>query len=1136
MKSHSLDRFQRILTILVILAAGTVASSASTLTVSTNTAGNTPDIIGYNLAHFYTGGNTPAWIRYSGITGARIFISPSGLGEYVNADDLAPWGDGVTDQNSFLSRKNSLRASQLTVGTSGTGPYINWNYFTALYTHNISTGATSNQIVPVEAISQLRSMNVDVLVNITVSPGSFPINDTATSQDWAGRWELWQHCYAQAFYMSKNYDVTRFQTYNEPDNAANGLPGNANFTDISAFMMRLRLASDAIQSALSDVNAKYAKTLVPDILAPVTTHGDSDYFGTGAGQDWGHTVVDGRHTNFLGQTAAQYSLVNQYDFHKYGSGASDFDATITTLEGYIAADMLGETPFSVSVSEFNTHTAAQFDGLAATLDSPAEYATFASIGVHLLKSTPGELYCFKFGQTLRNAGSSESDPLNTVQKNGMHYVDNWNPPYNVGGITKAGEVWRLVNKGFAPGRQLLTYNRPSDGSLDAIGFKASYDPALQRYYLFCVNDSTASASVSINTNPWNLPVGNKFILEEVSESCSGAVRTWGTVGTGNVLKDSANSQTFTMPANTVWLFTLPAAVQGAEQIVPVSDDATVKDGTNGASKYGTNTTLTIKNSTAVSPNGRNAALLKFHLPSGINLSDIQLAVLSVTGAPASGFTTGQAHVYGLPNTNNIWSQSTVTWNIAPNLNSNSAGGPSIANNFVTGEDASLSSGSAAMICGQIVLPITSQAEYQVDVTNFLRAQTANDRDASFLLARDVRYYGDAIDADGISLVSQEGSNKLSPRLKLVIKSNTNLSSLTSSSGTLTPTFSPTVTSYTSTVTNATTTTTVTPTCLDPNCTVQVRINGGPFSNVTSGSTSPVLPLNVGNNPIEIKITAPDGITNSTYTCSVTRASSANVNLSALAISAGSLSPAFNPTTTSYIASAPANTTSITVTPVSFDATSVIKVRVNGGSYQTIPSGTTSAPLPLAGGSNSVDLTVTSQDGLNSRTYLLTITGPTSQVTVTTEATIDSGTPTSDVDEVAKGYMRTKYDSNLTACRKAYFQFDLTGLYVDPNASASFTIYFTENAAQRIQLWGLNQDYPAFTAAATWNGAQANNPSTNGMLTSGTFNATAIGTDTLVIPGSSLTLFVFTIPRIGDFLRGGRVTLILTSLTPVQNKI
>ena len=1112
---------------------------AGTLSVSSSTAGVTPDIVGYNLAHFYTGGNTPAWIRYSGITGARIFMSPSALGEYFGHDDISPWGDGVSDQAGFVARKSALRTSQLTVGTSGTGPYINWTYFTNLYTQNIgSSNNASNQIVPVEAMSQLRSMNIDVLVNITASPGSFPI---ASDSDWAGKWELWQHFYAQAFYLAKNYDVKRYQMYNEPDNATNGLPGNANFTDMTDFMMRLKLASDAIQSAVADVNAKYAKSLSPEVLAPVTTHGDTDYFGTGAGQDWGHTVVNSRHTDYLGQTSSNYLLMHQYDFHKYGSTASDYDATITTLEGYIAADMPGETPFTVSVSEFNTHTAAQFDTLAATLDSPAEYATFGSIGVHLLKSTPGELYCFKFGQTLRS-GTSESDPLGTVQKNGMHYVDNWNPPYNVGGITKAGEVWRLINKGFAPGRSLLSYTRPSDGSLDAVGFKASYDPVLKRYYLLSVNDSASSVTMTVNTSAWNLPVGNKFLLEEVSESRFGGPHTWGTVGAGNILLSGA-SNTFVQPSNTVWLFTLPTAIQGPEQIVTVTDDATVKDGGNATTKYGTATSLTVKNTTTATPSARNAALLKFKLPAGVNISDIQLAVLSVNASLLTGSnftaTSSDAHVYGLPNTNSTWTQSAVTWNTAPNLNLSAPGGPSISNNFVTGGDATLTSGNAAMLCGQMVVTGTAQAEYLVDVTNFLRAQTINDHDASILLAREVRYYGDPVDTDGISIVSQEGSSSsTSPRLKLVLKSNTNLSSLTSSVGSLTPAFSATVTSYAATVANAVTTATVTPTCSDSTCTLQVRVNNGSYTTLASGSTSSALALNVGTNPIDIKVTALDGVSTTTYTLTVTRASNANVNLSALSMSAGTLVPAFSSGTTSYSSSVPSNTSSITVSPTSVDSTSVIKVRVNGSSYQTVISGSNSSALPLGGGANTVDVTVTSQNGLTSKTYTVIVTVPTSQLTVTTEATVDSGTPATDVDEAAKGYMRTKYDSNLSACRKAYFQFDLTGLNVNPNASATFTINFTDNFAQRVQLWGLNQTYPGFTSTATWNNAQANDKLSNSMLTSGSFTATNVlvsgSTSVLINPGASLTPYTFTIPRIGDFLLGSRVTLVLTSTNDNAN--
>ncbi|MEL7564512.1 MAG: cadherin-like beta sandwich domain-containing protein, partial [Dehalobacterium sp.] len=127
--------------------------------------------------------------------------------------------------------------------------------------------------------------------------------------------------------------------------------------------------------------------------------------------------------------------------------------------------------------------------------------------------------------------------------------------------------------------------------------------------------------------------------------------------------------------------------------------------------------------------------------------------------------------------------------------------------------------------------------------------------------------------------------------------NATLSALTISQCTLSPTFVSGTTSYTASVANSITSLTVTPTASHADATV--KVNG---IAVTSGSASSPINLSVGNNAIEIEVTAQDGTTKQTYTITVTRAKSSNAALSALSISQGTLSPAFASATYTYTAS------------------------------------------------------------------------------------------------------------------------------------------------------------------------------------------------------------------------------------------
>jgi uncharacterized delta-60 repeat protein len=219
----------------------------------------------------------------------------------------------------------------------------------------------------------------------------------------------------------------------------------------------------------------------------------------------------------------------------------------------------------------------------------------------------------------------------------------------------------------------------------------------------------------------------------------------------------------------------------------------------------------------------------------------------------------------------------------------------------------------------------------------------------------------------------------------------NLSALALSAGTLSPTFASGTVNYTASVPNATTSLTVTPTKAHASATIQARVNGSSYANVSSGSASSSLALAVGANTIEVRVTAEDTTTTKTYTVTVTRLSN-NANLSALTLSAGTLSPTFASGTITYTASVPNATASISVIPTTADTTASIQVRVNGGSYANVTSGSVSSSLALNVGANTVDVKVTAQDG-TTKTYTVTVTRAGSSNADLSALTLSSGTLT-----------------------------------------------------------------------------------------------------------------------------------------------
>ena len=687
-------------------------ATSGRLTVKTGNVGTTPDIVGYNMGSFPTANNTRDWWRYSGSNGARVFLSPE---ETELNDDIPATGDGVTDEAGFLARKDALRADPLNKS------YINWDYFEQRYSYGWDS-----------TFGNMRRAKAEILVQITA--GRFPINET---DDWARKWELWQHYYVQAFYLGKNYDVTRYQMFNEPDHeSANGITS-------SNWFLRLRLASDAIQCGMADMNARYGKSLVPNIYAPVTAG------STGSYADWGARAVNNRHKNFLGVSDPNYLAVNFYDYHQYNSDPASFGSTASSLRSSITADMAPELPFPISISEFNVHSGSYFDTFPETLDDPSKYPRLGAIVANLARNSAKELYCFKFPQTSLSGTYG-------VAKNGMFYRQNDTSPNNYGGATKAAEVYRLFAKANAPGGVLKNFTLASNGSLDSLDVIVSRNLATGNYYVYSVNNTSSAVSMILDTAAWGIPAGSRYLLEEVSETRYGAGRKWDAV--------SADGNQLFQPARSVWLFTIPSKLMEAAQTIAASEDGTVKDGLNAGTNYGAATTLLARNH-PTDASARSAALVKFQMPL-LYPPDIQLAVLSMQTRTASGNATVQSHVYGL--NDDTWAGNSVTWSNAPNLTKGAAAGNLIADRVITGQ------GDSAFIQGQLVASSSSRSEKQIDVTEFLRQQA--DGKASFLITQDPRWdvalpslaVGDT-QPTGIEIQATEGSsaNNPGPQLKLV---------------------------------------------------------------------------------------------------------------------------------------------------------------------------------------------------------------------------------------------------------------------------------------------------------------------------------------------------------------------------------
>ncbi len=96
--------------------------------------------------------------------------------------------------------------------------------------------------------------------------------------------------------------------------------------------------------------------------------------------------------------------------------------------------------------------------------------------------------------------------------------------------------------------------------------------------------------------------------------------------------------------------------------------------------------------------------------------------------------------------------------------------------------------------------------------------------------------------------------------------------------------------------------------------------------------------------------------------------SAEADLASLSVSAGTLTPAFVPGTTTYAVGPAGLDGSVTVTPTVVDAAATVTVN-----DLPSPSGTPSAPIALVTGLNTVTVEVTAEDGVTTKTYVVHLT-------------------------------------------------------------------------------------------------------------------------------------------------------------------
>ncbi len=201
----------------------------------------------------------------------------------------------------------------------------------------------------------------------------------------------------------------------------------------------------------------------------------------------------------------------------------------------------------------------------------------------------------------------------------------------------------------------------------------------------------------------------------------------------------------------------------------------------------------------------------------------------------------------------------------------------------------------------------------------------------------------------------------------LLSSDNNLSALTVTPGSLTPTFTSSTLDYTVNVATNVTSMTVSATKSDSNAVMTGSLTAG--AGVAIGQAS--IPLNGPGTatPVTITMIAPNGSAK-TYRITVNRAApSSNNNLSALSVTPGTLDPTFAANTLSYTVNVATTVTSVDVSATKADANAVMSGDVTAGTG--IATGQATIPLDGPGTSKVVSITVTAPSGA-SKPYTITV--------------------------------------------------------------------------------------------------------------------------------------------------------------------
>jgi hypothetical protein len=334
-----------------------------TINIDNKVVGKSMKYVGYNQGYYVPGSNASGWIEYSGVNSLRVWTN---LNSYVPTSAIEV-DKTITSVEEFDKRKDELRLNP------EKNKYIKWDALLPLY-NDTEKQANTNPMVLSYVLTELKRLGVDPLLQIS----STDFNNT-----WSNKWQQWQRFYALAYYAAKTGDVTMFAMQNEPNHKASGP------MKLDQWIGGMQIVSDALTSAIEDVNKNYGKHLKARMVGPVTA---------GNNPEWWAAVAKNLRTDYHGKTI-DHDLLGIFSTHSYNSPAAGYETRVSNIRKILEDNQPGGKPLPIVYTEIGRWMNAYLIDKEETMDTPSLFTEWAGIYANNTKNGAYGMWAFKFSNT-----------------------------------------------------------------------------------------------------------------------------------------------------------------------------------------------------------------------------------------------------------------------------------------------------------------------------------------------------------------------------------------------------------------------------------------------------------------------------------------------------------------------------------------------------------------------------------------------------------------------------------------------------------------------------------------------------------------------------------------------------------------